>query len=55
MRAAQANAFLDEQKAVHHDHVQAVFPHVMRHRLLPDDGSSPEPILQAALKETPVP
>ncbi len=55
MRAAQANAFLDEQKAVHPDHVQLVFPHVMRHRLLPDDGSSPEPILQAALKETPVP
>jgi len=55
MRAAQANAFLDEQKAVHPDHVQLVFSHVMRHRLLPDDGSSPEPILQAALKETPVP
>tara|TARA_B110000908_G_scaffold171688_1_gene235324 strand:- start:5215 stop:6129 length:915 start_codon:yes stop_codon:yes gene_type:complete len=55
MRAAQASAFLDQQKAVHPDHVQNVFPHVMRHRLLPDDGSSPEPILKAALKETPVP
>lgn len=55
MRAAQAHAFLDGQKAVHPDHVQAVFPHVMRHRLLPDDGSSPEPILKAAMKEVPVP
>lgn len=55
MRAAQANAFLDGQEAVHPDHVQAVFPHVMRHRLLPDDGSSPEPILAAAMKETAVP
>jgi len=55
MRAAQASAFLDEQPAVHPDHVQTLFPHVMRHRLLPDDGSSPEPILASALKETPVP
>jgi MoxR-like ATPase len=54
MRAAQAHAFLDGKTAVHPDHVQAVFPHVMRHRLLPDDGSSPDPILTAALKETPV-
>ncbi|MBT8038177.1 MAG: AAA family ATPase [Verrucomicrobiae bacterium] len=54
MRAAQAHAFLDGQVAVHPDHVQAVFPHVMRHRLLPDDGSSPEPILEAAVKNTPV-
>lgn len=55
MRASQASAFLDQQNAVHPDHVQTIFPHVMRHRLLPDDGSSPEPILRAALKETPVP
>ena len=54
MRAAQASAFLDGQPAVHPDHVQAIFPHVLRHRLLPSDGSSPEPILDAALKETPV-
>jgi len=54
MQAAQASAFLDGQPAVHPDHVQAIFPHVLRHRLLPDDGSSPEPILEAALKETPV-
>lgn len=54
MRAAQAGAFLDGQAAVHPDHVQAVFRHVMRHRLLPDDGSSPEPVLTAALEETQV-
>ena len=55
MRAAQANAFLDGQPAVHPDHVQAIFPHVMRHRLIPDDGSSPDPIITGALRETPVP
>jgi MoxR-like ATPase len=55
MRAAQASAFLNGQAAVHPDHVQAIFPHVLRHRLLPDDGSSPDPILQAALQQTPVP
>ncbi|NWK55550.1 AAA family ATPase [Verrucomicrobiaceae bacterium N1E253] len=55
MRAAQAAAYLDRQSVVHPDHVQDVFSHVMRHRLLPDDGSSPEPILESALKETPVP
>lgn len=55
MRAAQASAFLDGQSAVHPDHVQAIFPRVMLHRLLPDDGSSPEPILTSAIKETPVP
>ncbi|MBT7959327.1 MAG: AAA domain-containing protein [Akkermansiaceae bacterium] len=55
MRAAQAAAFLDGQEAVHPDHVQAVFPHVLRHRLLPDDGTSPEPIIANAMKETPVP
>ncbi len=54
MRAAQASAFLDEQAAVHPDHVQAIFPHVMRHRLLLDDGSSPESLLKVALEETPV-
>lgn len=52
MRASQAHAFLDDQEAVHPDHVQAVFPHVLRHRLLPDDGSAPDPILRAALKDT---
>lgn len=55
MHAAQASAFLDGRPAVHPDHVQSIFPHVLRHRLLPDDGSSPDPILTAVLKETPVP
>jgi len=55
MQAAQACAYLENQSAVHPDHVQAIFPHVLSHRLFPDDGSSPEPILSAAISETPVP
>ena len=37
------------------DHVQAVFPHVIRHRLLTEDAPDPEPLLNAALSQTPVP
>lgn len=55
LKAAQARAFLDGQEAVHPDHVQSIFPHVMRHRLLLDDGSSPEILLESVLRETPVP
>lgn len=55
LKAAQARAFLDGQEAVHPDHVQSIFPHVMRHRLLLDDGSSPELLLESVLRETPVP
>lgn len=51
MRAAQAAAFLDGQQAVHPDHVQTVFAHVLRHRLLPDDGSMPDPILEAVIRD----
>lgn len=54
MRAAQAYALLDRKDAVHPDHVQAMFLHVMRHRVIPDDGSSSEPILLSVLQETPV-
>jgi MoxR-like ATPase len=53
--AAQAYALLDGQSAVHPDHVQAVFPHVLRHRLLTDDAPDPDPILKAAMDQTPVP
>ena len=53
--AARAYALLDGQKVVHPDHVQAVFPHVLRHRLLSDDSLDPEPLLSAALAQTPVP
>lgn len=54
LQAARANAFLDEAAAVHPDHVQAVFPAVMRHRLLPDDGTDPALMVKAALEQTPV-
>ncbi|NIP96110.1 MAG: AAA family ATPase, partial [Akkermansiaceae bacterium] len=52
---ARACALLDGKSAVHPDHVQTVFPHVLRHRLLMDDSPDPEPILNAALSQTPVP
>jgi MoxR-like ATPase len=53
--AARAYALLDGQSAVHPDHLQAVFPHVLRHRLLTEDTLDPDPILDAALNQTPVP
>lgn len=53
--AARAYALLDGKKAVHPDHVQHVFPHVLRHRLLSDDSLDPGPLLSAALAQTPVP
>ena len=54
-RAAQAHAFLDGQEAVHPDHVQYVFPHVLRHRLQGEETPEPEHLLQSALEQTPVP
>lgn len=54
-RASQAAAILDEQNAVHPDHVQKVFPHVLRHRLLAEDTPEPDHLLAAALEQTPVP
>ena len=53
--AARAYALLDGQSAVHPDHLQAVFPHVLRHRLLTEDTLDPDPIIDAALNQTPVP
>ena len=53
--AARAYALLDGRSAVHPDHVQAVFPHVLRHRLLTEEALDPEPILEGALSQTPVP
>ena len=53
--AARAFALLEGQNAVHPDHVQAVYPHVLRHRLLTDDTLDPDPLLDAALDQTPVP
>ncbi|MBL49116.1 MAG: magnesium chelatase [Roseibacillus sp.] len=53
--AARAYALLDGRDSVHPDHVQAVFPHVLRHRLQTEDALDPEPILNGALSQTPVP
>ncbi|PID66476.1 MAG: AAA family ATPase [Gammaproteobacteria bacterium] len=42
VRAAQAFAYLAEEKAVYPEHIQAVFPAVATHRLVPKSGDSPE-------------
>ena len=55
MQAARAKAFLEGSKAVHPDHVQAIFANVMRHRLQPDDGTDPQLLIDAALDQTAVP
>lgn len=54
VKAAQGLALLEGQPAVLPDHVQDIFPHVMRHRLLCEDGSDPESVIDAVLKETEV-
>lgn len=54
-RASQASAILDDQDAVHPDHVQKVFPHVLRHRLLTEDSPDTTHLLASALEQTPVP
>ncbi|MGJ8657371.1 MAG: AAA family ATPase [Akkermansiaceae bacterium] len=52
LHAAQAYAHLQESEFVLPDHVQFVFPHVMRHRIICDDGSDPEHIIEQALQQT---
>ncbi len=54
LQAARAHAFLHEAAAVHPDHVQKVFPAVMRHRVIPEDGSDPAMLIRTALEQTPV-
>ncbi len=54
-RASQACAVIDQQSAVHPDHIQAIFPHVLRHRLLSEDTPDPDHLLQSAIEQTPVP
>ncbi|MEP4076174.1 AAA family ATPase [Haloferula sp.] len=55
MQAARAAAFLESADAVHPDHVQQVFPAVLRHRLVPADGSDPYPLINSVLEKTEVP
>jgi MoxR-like ATPase len=55
LRAARANAFLESATAVYPDHVQAVFPAVMRHRILSDQDLDPVELIETALGKTQVP
>ncbi len=52
LRASQARALIAGESAVLPDHVQEMFPHVMRHRLLCEDGSDPEAAIALALSQT---
>ena len=55
MQAARAVAFLEEAPAVHPDHIQTIFPAVLRHRLITADGSDSLPLIRTALESTEVP
>ncbi len=55
MQAAKAKAWLEDEKEVHPDHVQKLFPAVMRHRVTPDDGTEAMVLIRAALEQTQVP
>ena len=55
LRAARANAFLESAPAVYPDHVQAVFPAVMRHRILSEQDFDPLELIGMALAKTQVP
>lgn len=54
-KASQAAALLDNQSSVLPDHVQSIFPHVLRHRLLSEDTPDADHLLSSALEQTPVP
>ncbi len=54
LRAARANAFLESAPAVYPDHVQAVFPAVMRHRILSEQDFDPLEMIGMALAKTQV-
>lgn len=54
-RAAQGAALLDGQSSVLPDHIQSIFTHVLRHRLLVEDTPEPDQLLRSALEQTPVP
>jgi MoxR-like ATPase len=55
LRASRANAFLESAAAVYPDHVQAVFPAVMRHRILSEQDFDPLELIGMALAKTQVP
>lgn len=53
-KATKASAFLDGRKSIHPDHVQKIFPHVLRHRLLTEETPDCNHLLKTALEQTPV-
>jgi len=55
VQAARANAVLAGAEHVLPDHVQAVFMHVLSHRLLCDDGGDPYGVLANAIERVEVP
>lgn len=55
LKAARANAFLESAPAVYPDHVQAIFPSVMRHRILSDQDLDPMELTAMALSKTEIP
>jgi MoxR-like ATPase len=52
LRAARAAAFLESAAAVHPDHVQEVFPAVMRHRILSEQSIDAPELIGMALART---
>ncbi|MDX1679701.1 MAG: AAA family ATPase [Akkermansiaceae bacterium] len=54
LRASQARALIDGESAVLPEHVQAMFPHVMRHRVLCEDGSDSQAVIEKTLEQTAV-
>ncbi len=54
LRASQARALIAGESAVLPDHVQAMFPHVMRHRVVCEDGGDPEEAVKQAQEQTSV-
>lgn len=55
LKAARAVAFLESAPAVHPDHVQAILPAVMRHRILSDQSIDPPELIGMALAKTAIP
>ena len=53
--AARANARLSGRDVVTAEDVQETAPYVLRHRLILDDGVSPDDVLRTALEQVPVP
>jgi MoxR-like ATPase len=52
LRAARAVAYLDGESALFPDHVQEVFPAVMRHRIGIHEGEEAAGMIREALRST---